>query len=267
MKLPCIMGLVFALVTPLGAAPAADLFPGVGFEQRIGERLPLDGRLKDDRGRTVRFGDLFAGRPAVLIFGYSRCPQLCSIVADTTVQTLRQIKPEAGTEFRFIYVSIDPTDGPLELSAIKRRDLAGYRRAADESGWYYLSGEEGTVRALTRAAGFYFSYDPRQKLYAHAAGFIVVTPDGRLSRYFLGIESAPKDVVAALKRAGEGKTGESTFELLLLCARGLGVAGKYGKLIWTVLQVSMVATALALFGGVGWMLWCERRSQAKGVGP
>ena len=266
MKLASLM-VPFLFLVPLSGAPAVELFPGVGFIQRIGEQVPLDGRFRDDRGRAVRLGDLLGREPAVLIFGYSRCPQLCSIVADTAVQALRQIKPEAGTDYRVIYVSIDPTDGPLELSAMKRRDLDGYRRAANENGWFYLSGNEETIRVLARAAGFYYSYDPRQKLYAHAAGFIVLTPDGRLSRYFLGLEFSAKDVVVALERAGKGKTGTSAFELLILCARGLGVAGKYGRLVWAVLQVSVVTTALALFSGVGWMLWSERRSQAKGAGP
>lgn len=247
----------------MGSPPAAELFPGVGIEQRIGERLPRDGVFRDETGRTLHFGDLLGHGPAVLIFAYSRCPQLCSIVADASVQTLKQIRPEAGTDFEVITVSIDPTDGPLELAAMKRRDLYHYGRAADEAGWHYLCGSEPAVRSLARAAGFFYSYDPRQKLYAHAAGLIVVTPDGTISRYFLGIEYSAKDMVAALKRAGEGKTGESAFDLLLLCARGLGVAGKYGKLIWAVMQASVVATALALFGGVGWMLWSERRAAAK----
>ncbi|HZZ59181.1 MAG TPA: SCO family protein [Opitutaceae bacterium] len=261
-----LLGLAASAVPLPGAAPAGNLFPGVGFEQRIGENLPMDSRLRNERGQSVRFGALFGGKPAVLIFGYTRCPQLCSIVADATVQALRGIKMEAGTDYRVIYVSIDPTDGPLEMSALKRRDLAEYGRAANEDGWNYLSGDERTVRALARAAGFFYAYDSRQKLYDHAAGFIVVTPEGQLSRYFLGVEFSSGDLLHALERAGEGKTGNSVFELILLCARGLGVAGKYGKLIWDVMEVAVVLTALIVFGGVGWMLWCERRSQAKGAG-
>jgi protein SCO1/2 len=258
------MSLLRLALLPLVFGVAGNLFPGVGIEQRIGEKLPLDGAFRDDHGRTVRLGDLFARKPAVLIFGYSRCPQLCSIVADASVQALRQIRSTAGKDYVVIYASIDPTDGPLELAAMKRRDLTAYGRAAADDGWHYISGSETAVRRLARAAGFFYTYDAREKLYDHAAGLVVVTPGGRISRYFLGVEFSGKDLLSALRRAGEGKTGGSVFDLLLLCARGAGVAGKYGKLVWFVIQASVVATAAALFGGIGWMLWTERRAGGNG---
>lgn len=240
---------------PYAASPA----PGVSFEQRIGERLPADVPLRDENDRAANFGQLLANRPAVLIFGYSRCPQLCSVVSNAAVETLRDVRLTAGRDFGVVYVSIDPTDTARELAAMKRRDVGRYGRSDVESGWHYVGGDAPAIRRLANAAGFQFTYDERQKLYGHPSGFLVLTPDGRISRYFLGVDFDAKDVANALERAREGKTGQSVYNLILVCARGLGVTGKYGRIIWGSLEAAVVLTIALLFGSIAWMLWQERR--------
>jgi protein SCO1 len=253
-------------VTGLPATYVAPAVPGVSFEQRIGESLPLDVLLRDETGAAVRFGDYFGQRPAVLVFGYSRCPQLCSVVANATVETLRTLRLTAGRDFSVLYVSIDPTDGSRELTAMKRRDVGRYGRSGVEPGWHYLGGATGELRRLTNAAGFHFTYDERSKLYAHASGFLVLTPSGRVSRYFLGVDFTAQDVAAALERAAKGKSGPSVYNLLLVCARGLGITGKYGRIIWVGLEIAVSLTVIAVFGGIGWMFYQERKGRAPAAG-
>jgi protein SCO1 len=231
---------------------------GIAFEQRIGEQLPLDTPLRDESGRMVLLRDYFGQGPVVLVFGYSRCPQLCSVVANAAVETLRDVRASVGKDYVVVYVSIDPTDSSHELAALKRRDAGRYGRSGSMNGWHYLGGNASAVERLAHHAGFYYSYDDRTKLYAHASGFLIVTPDGRVSRYFLGVDFNPKDVAAAIERAAQGKTGESVYALLLICAHGLGITGKYGRLIWAALEVAVGLTVAVVFGGIAWMLYRER---------
>jgi protein SCO1 len=243
-------------------APAAR---GVAFEQRIGGQLPLDTRLRDENRREVQLADFFHHEPVVVIFGYSRCPQLCAVVSNGTVGALRDLSATAGRDYRVVYVSIDPTDTPRDLAAMKRRDVGRYGRTGAEEGWHYLAGDESAIRRLTAAAGFHYTFDAHTKLYAHPSGFLVATPDGRIARYFLGVDFDPKEIASALERASAGKTGEPTFNLLLVCARGLGITGRYGQIIWMALSVAVVTTALGVFGGIGWMLRAERRAKQEPV--
>ena len=245
----------WAAGAPSWTAPAA---PGVSFEQHLGTQLPLATPLRDASGATVTLGDFFGRRPLVLVFGYSRCPQLCSVVAGGAVDALRTLSARVGRDFDVLYVSIDPTDGPRELQALRRRDVARYGRGGD--GWHYVGGESAEgIAALTAAAGFRSTFDARSKLYAHASGLIVATSDGRIARYFLGVDFAPREVAAALGRAAEGEIGAPAFDLLLVCARGLGISGRYGGLIWTTLTLAVLATVGVVFGGIVWMLRTERQ--------
>lgn len=249
-------------VLALGVCSGAPItaVPGVSFEQRLGATLPLDTRLRDENGQATDLRNLLDRRPAVLVFGYSRCPQLCSVVANATVETLRALEATAGRDFSVVYVSIDPRDTSRDLAALKRRDVGRYGRTGVAGGWHYLGGTDRDLHRIADAAGFHYVYDERQKLYSHAAGFLVLTPDGQVSQYFLGVDFTAKDVAKALERAQSGQTGESVFNLLLVCARGLGISGKYGRIIWVGLEIAVSLTVLVVFGGIGWMFWQERKS-------
>lgn len=244
----------------VGRAAPLSAAPGVAFEQRVGEQATTGVTLRDETGRSVHFGELLGGKPAVLIFGYSRCPQLCSVVANGAVQTLRAIRPSVGRDFSVLYVSIDPGDSTRDLAGLKRRDAGRYGRDGAAAGWHCLAGTERNVRRLANSVGFYYVYDKRQKLYNHASGFVVLTSDGRIAQYFFGVDYVAKDVAAALERAAAGHTGSTVYQLLLVCARGLGISGKYGPTIWVTLEIAVIATIIAVFGGIGWMFWQERRS-------
>jgi protein SCO1 len=224
------------------------------FEQRIGERLPLAARLVDETGKSVPLGGSFGGRPVLLIFGYYKCPQLCSVLARNAIDLLRELQPTVGRDFDVVYLSIDPTDGPAEARIERNSAARSYGRGDDLAGWHYLTGSEADVRPVAAAAGFGYRYDSATRQYLHPTGFLVVTPTGVISRYFLGIDFPSSDVAAAIRRAGEGKMGEPVFDLVLECFRGDGITGKYARWAWRALQGGVVLTLLAVFGGIGWML-------------
>lgn len=255
------LGAALSLAPAFGAAATwkAPALPGVSIEQRLGEQLPLATVLRNAHGDTVRLGDYFGRKPVVLIFGYSRCPRLCSVVADAAVQTLRDLEMTVGKDYVVVYISIDPTDGPRELSSMKRRDMAAYGRS--QIGWYYLGGTAANVRHIANAAGFHYVYDDRLKLYDHPSGIIIVTPQGKLSRYFFGVDYPAQDVAGAIKRAAAGEIGQSVYALLLICCRGLGITGRYGRIIWVCMEIAVTLTLIAVFGGIGYLFWQERRAR------
>lgn len=236
--------------------------PGVRFEQRIGEKLPLAVTLTDTAGVSRQLSDYFHGQPVVLFFGYARCPQLCSVVADGTVEVLRHLERSVGRDLQVITVSIDPEEKTRDAKATEALAIRRYGRTGAVAGWHYLTGTKQAIRTVADATGFHFRYDPVSREYAHASGFVVLTPDGTLSKYFFGIDFDADDVAAALDRAAAGKTGRSIYELLLLCFRGDAIGGRYGVIIWRTLAVAVALTIIALFGGISWMLYQEHRGSS-----
>ena len=245
----------------LHAAPVPDV--DVRFDQRIGERLPLDTTFTDATGARRPLRSYFHGtQPVVLYFGYAKCPQLCTVVADATVSTLRHVRESVGRDFQVVSISIDPTETADENRGRQERAVKRYGREDADAGWHTLTGDAEAIHAVTAAAGFHFKYDPDSRQFAHPSGFVVVTPQGVISRYFFGVDFASGDVATALRRAGDGRTGEPVFALLLKCFHGDGITGRYGKIIWHGLWVAVSLTVAALVGGIGWMLaqeWRQRR--------
>lgn len=261
---------VFAFLPLVRAEPAPSYaspeLAAVRFDQNIGSSLPLDVLMSDETGQTKPLATFFKSRPVVLLFGYARCPQLCSVIATGMVESLRRITPTVSRDYDVIYVSIDPTDTPRDLAALKRRDVRRYGRTGAELGWHDLGGSPDSIEQIASAAGFHFTYDPHTKLYAHPSGFIVITPGGVISQYFVGIEFDPKNVATAVERAAAGKTGTSVFDLLLVCVRGAGVGGRYGRIIWLTLDLAVALTVGLLGWGIAKMLRAERRSARGTVG-
>jgi protein SCO1/2 len=255
---------LFAVLLPLAARGQPETAaPGVRYEQRIGEPLPLATRFTDSSGAPCTLGDFFHGQPVILLFGYARCPQLCSVIADGTNATLRRLAPTAGKDFQIVHISIDPTETTADTKSAETLAVRRYGRTGAAAGWHYLTGSADAIRAVTQAAGFHFTYDPRSKLYAHASGFLIATPAGVISRYFFGVDFSANDLAPALRRAADNKTGLSVYELLILCCRGGVITGRYGPLIWDALWVAVLLTVATLFGGIGWMLYQERHLRSR----
>jgi protein SCO1/2 len=257
--------LLLFLMVP-GLAAAASALDPVGYEQRIGEQLPLGTQLTDVHGITRPFGAYFGSRPVVLIFNYFRCPEMCTLVSNGAIDALRALRSSAGVDYEVVTVSIDPTDTPAAAAEWKQRDLGHYGRTGAAAGWHTLVGTQGQIDAIAAAAGFHYRFDPRSRQYAHPTGLIVVTPRGIVSRYFMGVDFAPGDVADALKDAAANRTGGSVFSLLFVCFQGGDPQGQYSRVIWVVLWASVTATLVAVFGSIAWMLCTEHRVRTGGRG-
>jgi protein SCO1/2 len=252
--------LALALTTGLSGAAAAqrsydpiqryDPTQDIGIDQRLGEVVPADIRLVDEAGAEVGFGELFDNeRPVVLALVYYECAMLCGLVLEGVLRGLRPLGLDAGSDFTFVAVSIDPREGP-ELAATKRaRMVADYGRAELQGvadGFRLLTGTEEQVDRLARAVGFRFAYDAKVDEYAHAGGLMVLTPERRLSRYFYGVDYAPRDLRLALVEAGDGAVGNLVDQVLILCMHWDPTTGRYGLAIQSVLRIAGVLTVLAI---------------------
>jgi len=236
--------------------------PGrVAIAQKLDSQIPLDAMFRDESGKIVRLGDYFrSGRPVLLDFMYYRCPMLCSTVLEGTTSTLTELKFDIGKEFDVITVSIDPRDTPEQATQKKDHYIKRYGRLSSASGWHFLTGADPSIKRLTSAVGFEYAYDPHADQFAHGAALLVLTPQGRVSRYFYGFEYKPRDLRLALVEASANKIGTATDQLLLLCFHYDPSTGKYSKTAMNIVRAGSVATILSLGGFIFIMLRNERNS-------
>src|ERR1043166_2120049 len=204
--------LFFVLIVAAASAQAGqdDLLKRIGLDQRLNETVPLSLKFRDENGQTVQLQRYFGSKPVVLVLAYYECPMLCTQVLNGLLGSLRKSSLDAGRDFQVVVVSINPTESPALAMAKKRQYLNRYNRPGAEEGWHFLTGDEDSIQALARSVGFRYAYDAEQKQYAHAAGIMVVTPLGKLARYFYGIEYSPKDLRLGLIEASAGKIGTLT---------------------------------------------------------
>ena len=233
----------------------------VTFEQRLDTRLPLEARFRDENGRDVALGDFFGKRPVVLAFVYYSCPMLCTQVLNGVSSAVKVMPFVVGQDFDVVYVSFDPRDTAAAAAEKKAAQLADYKQTATASGWHYLTGDEASIRRLTNAAGFSYRWDEASGQYAHVSGVLVVTPDGRLSRYFYGVEYSPKELRMALVESSEGKVGSVVDQLLLYCYHYDPATGRYGVLAMNLVRLAGAVTLVLLVG----FIWLMRRRESSPV--
>lgn len=247
-----------AETSPL-APPQAALLGDVHFSQRLDAQLPLDAKLTNDRGREATLGEYIDGRPTVFVLAYYRCPMLCNQVLNGVTRSLRAIDFAPGKDFSVVVVSFDPTD-TVELAADKKKAVVGaYRKSSDGAGWNFLIGDKNTVAKLAEAVGFQYRYDEASNQFAHASGIVLLTPAGRISRYFYGIEYPTRDVRLGLVEASTGKIGSLVDEILLYCFHYDPLTGKYGLAIMRVIRAGGVATVAGIACFIGISLRRERQ--------
>ena len=243
-----------------------DYARNVRFDQNLGAQLPLDLPFVSDTGAPVRLGDYFHKRPVILVFDYYRCPNLCGIVLNSLVASLKQLTFNAGDRFDVVVVSIDPKETSA-MSAIKKLGYVdSYERPQAANGWHFLTGPPRSITALADAAGFHYVYDPALDQYAHPSGMIVLTPDGKTSRYFFGIEFPPAQVRDALAVAGNEKVGSPVEDFLLLCCRYNPLQGRYGPLIFNIMRAAAGLTVVLLVVYVARAIRLELQSRTRAEG-
>ena len=237
-----------------------DILKDIDFEQRLDAQLPLDATFRDDAGRTVQLGEYFHhDKPVVLALVYYECPMLCTQVLNGMVTSLKVLRYNAGQDFDVVAISFNPKEGPGLASAKKAAYVDEYGRPGSAAGFHFLTGDPESIEKVTNAVGFKYKYDPRVLQYAHAAGLTLLTPEGRVSRYFYGIEFAPRDVQFGLMDASKLKIGTVTEKITFLCYHYDPATGKYGLMVTRLLQAGGILTLAAM--GTFWfvMLRRERR--------
>ncbi len=228
--------------------PVDGVLQGIGFDQRLGEPIPLDVLFRDEAGQVVTLAEYFHELPVILVMGYFTCPNLCSLVRQGLVESLQPLKFTAGQEFQVVEVSIDPDESSQVAAAVKQPNLWAYGRPGSEGGWHFLVGEEASIRRLAQAVGFRYRYDPEQDQYAHPSGIVLLTPDGRVARYFFGLTYPERDLRLGLMEAATGRIGSPIDQVLLYCYHYDPATGRYSLLIDKVLQVAGLVTVLGLGG-------------------
>jgi protein SCO1/2 len=245
---------------PSHAAPAAGSpLSKVDIEQKLNAQLPLDAVFKDSTGATVRLGDLYGKRPVLLAFVYYKCPMLCTLVLNGTVRVLNGVTLTPGKDFDIVAISINPDETPEIAAKKKAVYLKEYHRKGTGDGWHFLTGEEDQIRRVTDAAGFKYAYDPVSKEYAHASAIYVTTPEGRLARYFFGIEYPARDLRLALVEASKGRIGGLVDRILLFCFHYDPVTGKYSLMIMRLVRTAGVLTILGMAAAIILMIRRERK--------
>lgn len=252
----------------------ATILKEVGFDQRLGDDVPLDLVFQDENGRDVRLGDCFGAKPVVLSFVYYQCPMLCTQVLDGLVRSLRGTNLEPGTDFELVTVSIDARDTSERASKKKASYLAAYGHPGAERAWHFLtarpSAEPASVRPaptgesaarLAERVGFRYFYDARNEQFAHASGIVVLTGKGSISKYLYGIDYSPRDLRLALVEASAGEIGTWMDQALLLCYHYDPMTGTYGLVILTIIRVIGILTVVVIAALLAALLRRERRSQ------
>jgi protein SCO1/2 len=263
-----IAGLVI-IAMPWASVSAESELPAelqeIRIDQQLDAMLPLDLVFTDSQGREVKLGDYFGEKPVILSLVYYECPMLCTMVLNGLVSSVRLLDSSIGEDYDVISVSIDPDEGS-ELAAAKKAEyLNRYGREGAGDGWHFLTGEESSIRKLAATVGFKYRYLPDRDEYAHAAGIMVITPEGRVSRYFYGIDYSPRDLNLGLVESSEGRIGTLADQVLLFCYRYDPVTGKYGAATVALVRAGGVATiaVLCIFFLV---MWRRERSAARAGG-
>ena len=245
---------------PSNSTQMPALFRGVGITQHLNQQIPLDLPFRDQTGKTVRLGDYFGKKPVILSLVYFTCPNLCTMVENNLLQSLRRLKVfTVGQQFNVVTVSFNPRDTPL-MALEKWRIYEGlYGRNGSAQGWAFLTGSQASITALSDSVGYQVTYIASAQQYAHAVGIMVLTPQGKLSRYFYGLEYPAGDLRLALDEASNDKIGSPVEALLLFCCSYNPATGKYGLVIWHVLMVGGILTILTLGGLILLLIRWERR--------
>jgi protein SCO1/2 len=251
-----------AQAVPSATAPAAQSRPpilqNVGFEPQLNAHMPLDLPFRDETGRNVQLRDYFTQKPVLLALVYYGCPMLCDQTEQGVVGALRMLSFNPGRDYEVVFVSFDPRESPDMAAQKKEVAMTHFRRPETASGWHFLTGSKESVDAVTKSANFRYTFDEKNNLFAHAAGIMLLTPDGRISRYFYGVEYPARDIRLGLVDASAGKIGTPIDRALLFCYRYDPTTARYSASILKIIRLGGILTILGLVAG---MLIFRRRDQ------
>lgn len=244
------------------ADPSADRLPhqlgDVGIDQRLGEQVPLQLSFRDETGKAVVLQDYFLnGRPVLLSLVYYNCQMLCSQVLAEIAHSTHRLKFDAGKQFEILTVSFDPRETPQMAAAAKSKYVAMYGRPGADEGWHFLTGEQSSITRLGDAVGFHFRWDAQTKQFAHATGIMLLTPEGRVAQYYYGARYFPSDLRLGLIEASHNHIGTFADQIVLYCYHYDPRTGRYGAIVFRVMQVAGGFTLFTLGSLVAVLFWSD----------
>lgn len=234
----------------------------IGLDQHLNAQVPLDLEFRDEHGAPVTVGNYVTDKPVILTLVYFRCPMLCTQVLNGLLESSQAISQTLGQDYHIVSVSIDPRETPAMAAAKKKRYVDSYYRPGADSGWHFLTGEQAAIDRLAETVGFRYVYDPKSDQYAHASGIIILTPDGRISRYYYGIDFVPDDLKSGLIDSSRKKIGTPIEQFLLLCFHYDPATGQYGFLIGNAIRIAGVLTVLVL-GSFLWLMYRREKQRSR----
>lgn len=233
----------------------------VDIEEKLNTQVDLDLVFEDENGDEVKLGKFFhQGRPVILNLVYYECPQLCTLILNNQVNAMRELDWMPGKEYEIVTISIDPREHFGQAREKKASYLASYDRPAP--GWHFLTDYRGNVKKLADSIGFYYTYDERIDQYAHAAGIMILTPEGRMSRYLYGIDYKAQDLRFGLAEAAENRITYAVEKILLFCYQYDPNANRYVLFATNFMKLGVVLST-ALFG----LFWWRMARKPEGGAP
>ena len=232
----------------------------IAIDQHLNEQVPLDLTFRDEAGQSVQLGQYFGHKPVILALVYYECPMLCTLTLNGLVSALKAVSFDVGNQFNVVTVSFNPAETPSLAAAKKETYLKSYGRAGATAGWHFLTGDDANIKRLVDAVGFRYRYLPERKQFAHAAGITLLTPSGKIARYFFGVEYAPRDLRLGLVEASQERIGSPVDQLLLYCFHYDPATGKYGAVVMNIVRLGGAMTVLVL-GGALFVMWRRDHGQ------
>ncbi|HEV2274697.1 MAG TPA: SCO family protein [Acidobacteriaceae bacterium] len=234
--------------------PAQDHLPDflqkVRIDQRLNQQLPLQAPFVDSAGKPVKLGDYFGKRPVILALVYYQCQILCSEELNGLVGALEMVHLTPGKDFEIVVASIDPSEGPALARAKKAVYVKRYGRMETANGWHFLTGPESSIQALTQAVGFGYMRvagpDGKLNQFAHTSSLEIVTPEGRLAQYYMGVEYSPKDLMLGLVEASHHKIGTPVDNIMTYCYRYDPKLNRHSLVVARIVQLGCLLTMIGL---------------------
>jgi protein SCO1/2 len=244
--------------------PAPAELQNIGIDEKSGQTLPLDLKFVDEKGQSVELRKYFHNnRPVVLQLSYFGCPSLCSLVSNGLVESLNDLTLTMGKEFEVINVSFDPAETARLAKLKKQSFLDAYNRPAGGEAWHFLTGNPAEIKQLTDAVGFRYKWVESSRQFSHPAVLILLTPDGKISRYLYGVKYEPRTLRLSLVEASEGKIGTTVDRFLLTCFHYDSYAGKYTPIAMTIMRGAGVLTVLVIATVIVWLIRRERSRERR----
>jgi protein SCO1 len=232
------------------AAKLPPLLQKVGFDPELNAQIPLDLPFRDETGKAVQLKDYFGQRPVVLALVYYNCPMLCNQVEDGVAGSLKMLSYNPGKDYEVVFISFDKRETP-DVAADRKKAVVGhFNRPETNSSWHFLTGPQSSIDAVTNAASFHYTYDAKNDLFAHASGILLLTPDGRISRYFYGVEYPSRDMRLGLIDASQGKIGSPIDHVLLYCFHYDPSSATYSASILKIMRLGGVVTIVGIVLGI-----------------